>query len=110
MRHGPGPGILRPPRGGQDNGRAEAGRLSVFNAFGRDRKERSVPNENRHWRNAMNRNALSRRSVLRGLGTVMALPLLDSMVSRAVAAGVSSTTAPAAGAAGAAAALAPRRM
>ena len=57
----------------------------------------------------MSRSSISRRSVLRGLGTVMALPMLDSMISRAVAAGVSGATG--SGAAGAAAAvLAPRRM
>ncbi len=57
---------------------------------------------------------LSRRTMLRGIGTAMALPLLDSMIPGTVGAAVS-TTRPVAGAAGVAgtaagAALAPRRM
>jgi hypothetical protein len=62
----------------------------------------------------MSRSAISRRAVLRGLGTVVALPLLDAMASKAVASVVSGAAAPAgsaaASAAGAVAAAAPRRM
>ena len=64
----------------------------------------------------MNKPALSRRAMLRGIGTAMALPLLDSMFTRSAwgavgNAAASSTGATGAGAgAGSAAALAPRRM
>ena len=59
----------------------------------------------------MSMNAISRRSVLRGLGTVVALPLLDAMASKSLAGAVAGTTGPVgSAAANAAAAVAPRRM
>src|SRR4051794_41530355 len=61
----------------------------------------------------MSGNRLSRRAVLRGIGTMMALPLLDAMAPGAVRsalAGADGAAAGAAGAASAAAAAAPRRM
>lgn len=53
---------------------------------------------------------ISRRSVLRGLGTAIALPMLDSMVTRAARAAVPGVAGAGAGVPGAAAATLPRRM
>src|SRR5688572_5105505 len=53
---------------------------------------------------------LSRRTVLRGLGTAMALPFLDAMAGRSAFAGAASAAGKAAGAAGAAAGAIPTRV
>src|SRR6185436_15277881 len=59
----------------------QAGRLQMVVARARDRRKRAVPNE--EVPGAMmviTKKALHRRTVLRGLGTTLALPLLDAMV------------------------------
>src|SRR5258708_6445895 len=60
-----------------------------------------MPEEDRHGRSKMKSSSLSRRKVLRGLGTMMALPLLDSALPRFARAAVE---------AGGPAAALPRRM
>src|SRR4051812_45487724 len=102
LRHRPGPGVLRPADRREDHGGVGKGRLPVRQPADRGRQERRVPETNGYRRSAMSYQ-LSRRAILRGLGTAMALPMLDAM-----APGVVRAAATAAG--GAAAAKPPRRM
>src|SRR5262249_37164689 len=53
-----------------------------------DRQERPIPETARTMRPMMIQTKLSRRTMLRGLGTALALPLLDSMLPSLCLAGV----------------------
>ena len=68
------------PRGEQDRGRDGQGERPVLRPADRDRQERPVPETDHSGRSEMKTPLISRRTVLRGLGTAVALPLLDAML------------------------------
>ena len=86
---------LRSPDGRGDHPSGEGERVQVFGARDGSREEQTVPDAECGGREAMNlifKKQLPRRTFLRGMGSVVALPLLDAMVPAFVKAAGSSPT------------------
>ncbi len=73
----------RPPRGRPDRPYARRQRIPILRARAGDRGKRAIPEPHTRGRGAMNRHRrITRRTVLRGVGASLALPVLEAMGGR----------------------------
>src|SRR5579859_4325360 len=80
------PHARRPPRGGPDRVEARTRRLPILGPRARRRRERTFPGPSGVEARPMIMRPISRRAILRGAGSALALPLLEAMNPRAIAA------------------------